>query len=147
MELSSRRLVLEPLRVEHAREMVAVVGGYEGLDEAGLRERFARQVAGRERGWLNWVVRMDGVAVGTVQASVTGSAAELAWVVAPPVRGRGIGGEAALAVVEWLRGQGVTRLCAHIAPSNGASAGVARRLGLEPTDFVRVDGEVRWELA
>jgi RimJ/RimL family protein N-acetyltransferase len=143
-ELTSGRLALEPLRVEHAREMVPVVGEYEGLDEAGLRARYARQVAGRGRGWLNWVVRMDGAAVGTVQATVRGDAAELAWVVGPAWRGAGVASEAVALVVEWLRGRRVVRFVAHIAPENLASAGVARRLGMVPTDVVREDGEVLW---
>src|SRR3954454_2031407 len=115
--------------------MVAVVGAYEGLDEDGLRARYERQVAGRARGWLNWVVRLDGVAVASLQASVDGACAELAWVVGPAFRGQGIAVEAASAVVESLRHGGVRRLCAHIAPANVASAGVARRLGMAPGDF------------
>ena len=43
----------------------------------------------------------------------------------------------------WLRDQGVTRFVAHIHPDHGASAAVARHLGLAATDARRA-GEVRW---
>src|SRR4051794_28254882 len=144
-ELFTERLTLEPLRVEHAPEMVEVVGDYDGLDEAGLRARYARQVAGVARGWLNWVVRLDGTAVATVQATLTGEVAELAWVVGPSHRRTRIASESTAAVMEWLRAErGVVRFIAHVDPSNAASGAVARRLGMAPTSFVRDDGEVRW---
>ena len=43
----------------------------------------------------------------------------------------------------WLRDQGVTRFVAHVHPDHGASAAVARHLGLAATD-ARRQGEVRW---
>jgi RimJ/RimL family protein N-acetyltransferase len=139
--LFTERLTLEPLRVEHAREMVPVVGA----GESELRSRFARQVAGIPRGWLNWVVRLDGVAVATVQATVAGDVAELAWVVGVSHRRLGIASESTAAVMEWLRAaRAVVRFIAHIDPANVGSEGVARRLGMAPTAFVRADGEVRW---
>ena len=74
---------------------------------------------------------------------MTGTAADLAWVVAVPHQGRGYAREAALAVRDLLRDAGVARFSAHIHPDHVASAGVARALGLTPTDTV-VDGEIRW---
>jgi RimJ/RimL family protein N-acetyltransferase len=146
--LSSERLSLEPLMVDHAGEMAAVISS----TEAELRVRYARQVVGQSpdgsAGWLNWVVRAEGVAVGTVQATLTRApelVAELAWVVAPGRRGAGVASEAAGAVLSWLRGEGVARFIAHIAPANLASAGVARRLAMRPTPTL-TGGEVRWEL-
>jgi RimJ/RimL family protein N-acetyltransferase len=110
--------------------------------------RVRRQVAGASpdgrHGWLNWVLRTaDRTAVGTLQATLTGSQAELAWVVGTAHQGRGYAGEAALAVHDWLRTEGVDTFVAHIHPDHAASASVARRLGLVPT-AARQDGEVRW---
>jgi RimJ/RimL family protein N-acetyltransferase len=112
--------------------------------------RLRRQVGGASldgrQGWLNWVLRLvaaDRAAVGTVQATLTGARAELAWVVATAHQGRGYASEAAVAVRDWLRTQGIEEFTAHIHPSHAASAGVARRLGLVPT-AARQDGEVRW---
>jgi RimJ/RimL family protein N-acetyltransferase len=158
--------VLEPLRVDHAGEMFAVldddalhrfVGG-RPVGEAELRARYARQVAGRSpdgrRRWLNWIVRRsaDGVAMGFVQATVSDGdeggrlTAELAWTIGVAFQRRGYAREAALAVVGWLRSRGVARFVAHIHPDHAASATVARALDLRPTAIV-VDGEVRWESA
>ncbi len=161
-ELSSDRLVLEPLRVEHADEMVAVlddpelhtyIGGEPATLDA-LRATYARQVVGHsadgsER-WLNWIVRRrdDGRAVGYVQASATReegrSTAEVAWVIGTGHQGRGYAGEAAQLAVHWLRAQGVGTIVAHVHPDHLASIAVARKVGLHPTDQV-VDGEIRWE--
>ena len=156
-ELHTPRLDLEPLRVAHAAEAARAFAderlhtftGGAPADEAALRARYARQVAGRSpdgaQTWLNWMLRRrdTGELAGTVQATVVGSAAEVAWVVAVPHQGQGLAREAGLAMTGWLRAQGVPRLTAHIHPDHAASAGVARALGLTPTETV-VDGEVRW---
>ncbi|HYZ61371.1 MAG TPA: GNAT family N-acetyltransferase, partial [Acetobacteraceae bacterium] len=70
--------------------------------------------------------------------------AVLAWVLGVRFQGRGYAREAAAAVVAWLLAVGVGRLVAYIHPEHAASMGVARALGLTPTD-ARVNGEVVWE--
>ncbi len=155
--LTTPRLTLEPLRVEHARELAPLLDdpalyeytGGEPEGEAQLRARFERQTTGRSpdgtAAWLNWVVRdrASGAAVGTVQATVTGEEAELAWVIATARQGEGLATEAARAAQAWLREQGVTRFVAHVHPRHAASAAVARHLGMAPGE-PREDGEVRW---
>jgi RimJ/RimL family protein N-acetyltransferase len=59
-------------------------------------------------------------------------------------QGRGYAREAGEALVAWLASAGVQRLVAYIHPEHTASMGVARALGLQPTDE-RVDREVVWE--
>ncbi|MFJ6408088.1 GNAT family N-acetyltransferase [Streptomyces hydrogenans] len=155
-EIRTARLELVPLEVSHAEEMAGVlgdpalhafIGGVpEGLEE--LRARYARWEAGApEPGtvWCNWVVRSreDGRLVGTVQATVVGDAAEVAWVVGTAWQGRGYASEAARALVGWLRPR-VRTVVAHVHPDHAASAAVARAAGLVPTGEVQ-DGEVRWE--
>jgi RimJ/RimL family protein N-acetyltransferase len=149
------RLRLEPLTVDHAAAMVAVLGDpsiYEftggtppTLDE--LTARYARQSAGRSpdgsEQWLNWVVLLGEEPIGYVQATVVGAEAEIAWVVSPAHQGHGFATEAAAAMVEHLSAAGVTRLVAHVHPDHEASGRVAARLGLRRTDVVE-DGEVRW---
>jgi RimJ/RimL family protein N-acetyltransferase len=159
--LTTRRLELEPLRPGHARELAPVLAdpdlyaftGAAPASEAQLRARYTRQAAGQSpdgaQGWLNWVARdrETRAPVGTVQATISddddGRGAELAWVVATTRQGEGLATEAAGAVAQWLRGQGVTRFVAHIHPGHFASAAVARHLGLAATDG-RHEGEVRW---
>ncbi|MEU4349103.1 GNAT family N-acetyltransferase [Streptomyces sp. NPDC023838] len=153
---SGARTELEPLRVEHAEEMARVlgdpalhrfIGGAPDTAER-LRARYARMTAGSpDPGvrWLNWVVRLreEDRLVGTVQATVEGGTAEIAWVVGTPWQGRGLAREAARALVDGLRAHGVRDFVAHIHPDHTASAAVARAAGLAPTGE-RQDGEVRW---
>jgi RimJ/RimL family protein N-acetyltransferase len=159
--IRSERLVLAPLAVDDAEEMVVVLGdqrmyeftGGEPLSLDQLRERYRRLAVGRsadgsER-WFNWVVRLadDGTAVGAVQATVAadGSLADVAWEVGVPWQGRGIASEAAGALVGWLVERGVANIQACIHPQHEASAAVAARARLAATSDV-VDGEVVWNL-
>jgi RimJ/RimL family protein N-acetyltransferase len=152
--LTTRRLALEPLRVGHAAEMVAVLAdpalyeyiGGEPPSEADLVARYTRQT-GRE-GWLNWILREQATqdAVGTVQATLRDDAVELAWVVAPKAQGKGYATEATAAVIEWLRSRGVQLFEAHVHPDHAASNAVASRLGFQPTESIK-NGEVGWELS
>jgi RimJ/RimL family protein N-acetyltransferase len=159
--LRTARLLLEPLRVEHAREMAAVLAdpslyehtGGAAPSEAELETRYRRQVGGvspdGREAWLNWVLRArdTAAAVGIVQATVRddarGRRAELAWVIGAAHQGAGLATEAASAAMRWLRTRGVSAFDAHIAPGHTASEAVARKLGMEPTR-TRHRGEVRW---
>jgi RimJ/RimL family protein N-acetyltransferase len=157
--IETPRLTLEPLRVEHADEIVSVLdseslydfieGQAESLHE--LRETYRRRAKGHSpdgsQGWLNWIVRerSTGFAVGTVQATLPEGAmrAEVAWIIGSRHQGLGYAKEAAAAMVDWLREQRVRDFVAHIAPGHTASDAVARHLGLTPTDRL-IDGEVVW---
>ena len=156
--LGDARLRLEPLRVDHAGELVDVLsdaalyaftgGSPPSRDE--LERRYARQVAGSPdpaEQWHNWVVRLGnhGPAVGYVQATVRPAAgsAELAWVVGPAWQGRGIAREAAALVLDHVRAGGAGRVVAHVHPEHAASQRVAAALAMAPTDRL-VDGEVEW---
>jgi RimJ/RimL family protein N-acetyltransferase len=161
--LTTRRLVLEPLRPDHARELAPVLAdralhaftGGDPESEAQLHARYTRQAASESpdgaHGWLNWVARdrETQAPVGTVQATISdsdeGRSAELAWVTATSRQGEGLATEAAGAAMDWLRAHGVAQFVAHIHPDHGASAGVARHLGLAATE-ARHAGEVRWVL-
>jgi RimJ/RimL family protein N-acetyltransferase len=95
--------------------------------------------------WRNWVVRLrdDGRTIGTVQATIVGEEATLAWTIGSGFRGQGYAKEAAAAVSAWVATSGVVRLRAAIHPDHAASARVARSIGLAPTTEV-VDGEIVW---
>jgi RimJ/RimL family protein N-acetyltransferase len=157
------RLTLTPLTVQDADEMVGALNDERLHEFIGgrpdtlieLRDRYRRSVAGpTESGdvWLNWIVRSthDGAAIGTVQATISTlpdarKSADVAWVIGMAWQGRGYASEAALALVNWLRAHGVDEVIAHIRPDHQASATVANRSGLYPTDE-RVDGETVWRL-
>ncbi len=162
-QLTTLRLTLEPLRVDHADEMVHVLAPRElyefypdepspTLDE--LRARYSRQVLGRSSDgtqiWHNWIIKLRNAPqlIGFVQATVTDDRAELAWVVGLPWQGQGYAAEAAREVRDACMrgdtGMPITGVHCHIAPDNCRSARVAMALGLQPTDILH-DGEVRWE--
>ncbi len=158
--LGDVRLVLEPLRVEHAPEMATVLADAGLFTFTGgsppsrfvLEQRYARQVAGSTdpaQAWHNWVVRLgaEGPAVGYVQASLgpEDGVAELAWVVGTGWQGRGIARDAARLVLDHVLALGARRVVAHVHPDHVASQRVAAALGLTPTERL-VDGEVEWVL-
>ena len=161
VQLPADGLILEPLRVDHADEMVDVladesiytfIGGTPPTLES-LRARYVAQTQGRspdEREvWLNWIIRLvdTAQAAGYVQATVSKDGgrhiAEIAWVVGSPFRGRRAATKATISMCLFLVEHGVERLLAHVHPDHSASQGVARAAGLHPTDEL-VDGEVRW---
>ncbi|MFJ8949113.1 GNAT family N-acetyltransferase [Streptomyces sp. NPDC102381] len=153
------RLAMLPLRVEHAEEMADVlgdpalhtfIGGAPDTVEE-LRARYRRMLAGSPDPavtWLNWVVQLrdEERLVGTVQATVGGGVAEIAWVVGTGWQGRGFATEAARGLVAWLGEQGIGTLVAHIHPEHHASAAVATACGLAPTDEWE-GSEVTWRLS
>ncbi|GAA2932963.1 GNAT family N-acetyltransferase [Streptomyces enissocaesilis] len=158
--ISTARLDLLPLHVEHAAEMAAVLsdpalhaftGGTPDTPQA-LRSRYQRMTAGSPDpavSWLNWVIRLRGEAclTGTVQATISpsghGPISEVAWVVGTPWQGRGIATEAARELVDWLSQQQAQTVIAHIHPEHQASAAVATAAGLTPTGEWHED-EIRW---
>ena len=162
-ELTTARLLLEPLRINHADEMVEVLAPRELYefypDEDSptleqLRARYERQIRGhsedRTQTWHNWILRLraTNVAIGFVQATVADDLAELAWVVGLPWQGQGYASEAAREVRDaCLRGgtgETITAVICHIAPPNEKSQHVAKALGLNQTDTWH-DGEIRWQ--
>ncbi|MER5381673.1 GNAT family N-acetyltransferase [Streptomyces sp. NPDC002688] len=159
LRASTSRLDLVPLRVEHAEEMADVLSdpalhtyiGGAPASPGALRSRYERLVAGSPDPavvWCNWVLRArtEGCLVGTVQATVSGEVAEIAWVVGTPWQGRGYATEAARSLVPLVTGAfGVRTVIAHVHPAHHASAAVAAAAGLSPTGTLQ-DGELRWEL-
>ncbi len=154
--LRTTRLILKPLEPADASEMVGVLssrrlyeftgGGSPSLPELEAQYRF--QVAPRpdEEIWHNWIIQLaeQQVAVGFVQATVTGDGADIAWVVGADWQGQGIATEAAISMCDWLVGQGAVHLTAHIHPKHVASERVAATVGLVRTDTIDDEGEVVW---
>jgi RimJ/RimL family protein N-acetyltransferase len=160
MSLSTERLRIEPLAADDADDLFpvlddAALGRYTGElppdDVEALRARFERWERRRSPDgaelWLNWTVRLreDGRAIGALQASVSDHETSIAWTIGTPFQGQGFATEAADAILAWLRVMlGDATIVAWIHPDHVASQGVARRIGMRPTDRVR-DGEVAWE--
>jgi RimJ/RimL family protein N-acetyltransferase len=154
--LTTERLALTPLVLADAEEMADVLAdpalgeftGDEPPGHAELRRRYAiletRHEPGGQALWLNWIVRRAGRPIGSVQATVRGPEAFLAWLITTSEQGRGYATEASRTVAEWLVGElGVSELRATIRDDHAASRGVARGIGLAPTDRF-IDDERVW---
>jgi RimJ/RimL family protein N-acetyltransferase len=151
------RLRLDPLTLDDADDLFAVLDdpelymftGGAPMSRDALEKWIEYVVPGRSLDggeiWRNWVVRLrtDGRTIGTVQATIVGDEATLAWTIGSDWQGRGYAKEAAAAVVLWVATSGVVWFRAAIHPDNQASAAVARSVGLAPTTET-VDGEVVW---
>ncbi len=137
-ELRTSRLLLTPLEVEDAAEMVTVLADPELYGFTGdsppsletLKHRYRAQVIGsprKDETWHNWILRLGGpeTAIGFVQATVIGDSAELAWVVGLAWQGQGYATEGAQAMRDWLAAVGTTQFTAHIHPDHLASGRVA----------------------
>ena len=129
------------------------------LDE--LRERYGLQARGQSPDgtevWHNWIVRLAGgrggagrrrpadQRSGSCRRRSPTTAGPPTWRgrSASPWQGFGYATEAAVAMVDWLVAHGVRTVTAHVHPEHEASAGVARRVGLAPTERIE-DGEVVW---
>ena len=91
--------------------------------------------------------RYDSQAVGTVQSTVRlvdgRAVARLGWMIGVEWQNQGFASEAALALVRWVRRQGVEEIGAHIHPEHRASEAVATRAGLRQTED-EFEGERVW---
>lgn len=123
------------------------IGGNPLTTVDALRERYTRlesRVSPDEKSrWLNWVIEVEGATVGTVQATVAGDEAFLAWVVGTAWQGRGYASEAVTMLVAELGFQNVATFKAQIHPKNIASQRIAQKLGMAKTKKL-VDGEELW---
>lgn len=157
VSIRTPRLQLEPLAVRHTDDLFAVLDdpaihtftGGEPRTRVELEAWIAVVEPGRSPdgtgSWCNWVVVAieTGSVVGTVQATVDGDDASLAWVIGAAFQGHGYAKEAAAAVATWLGDQGVTRFRASIHPDHAASGSVADSLGMRPSGELD-DGEIVW---
>lgn len=151
---------LRPLTAVDAHEMTQVlsdpalyeyIGGQPPTEEQ-LHQQYTVQARGHSEDgterWINELVILQatGEAIGYVQATIpaSGQPTEIAWVIGTAWQGQGYATQAAALLASQLADVGARDLVARIHPDHAASAAVARRLGLHPTETV-VDGEIRWE--
>ena len=135
-------LALEPLAEAHAEELVeplsderlyAFIPGRPPAGVEALRHRYrflasGRSPDGRQR-WLNWVMRDGAAAVGTLQATVEGATADVAYVVFTDHQRRGHATAGVRWLLDWLRAEGVTLVRATVDTRNAPSIALLRRAG------------------
>ncbi len=150
-ELSSERLVLEPLQPGHAPLLFAGLSAPELYrfipqdppeDIAALNTRFERIARrGGARGdevWLNWAIRRHGGDYcGQFEATASaGGLVDIAYFVFAPMQGSGIATEAGTTAIAALRSGGARRIGASLDTRNLASAALVERLGLRRVETV-----------
>lgn len=86
-----------------------------------------------------YVAEIDGAAVGTVRADLTGGTWTLSWTVAPNRRGRGIGKRIAAKLAHAI----ADPIRAEVRSGNLASMRIAEHLGMQPVR--EVDGFLHYE--
>ncbi len=155
--IETGRLRLDRIAVDDAGELFAILDdpalhtftGGSPMTRDALEKWIEFVVPGRSPDgteiWRNWVVRRrDNLhVIGTVQATIVGDEATLAWTIGGASQGHGYAKEAAAAAVLWVAISGVVWVRAAIHPDHHASAAVARSIGLAPTTET-VDGELVW---
>lgn len=152
--LETPRLVIEPLRLEHAAKLYPVlrdpriytfISDVAPSSESDLEAHFARYLAGPARDsrelWFNWAVRLKagGEYVGTLQATVdlSGRRAFVAYILGPDRWGMGLASEALGALLSCLFSRGDVDVAeAAIDTRNERSIRLVKRLGFE---LLRVD--------
>ena len=133
------------------RQLYKFTGDEPPESEASLERRYQylerRKSPDESQLWLNWIVHLkdDGTPVGYVQATVSDTHADIAWVIGSEWQCNGYASEAAVALVQWLGGNGVTTIRSCIHSDHLASQRVAGNAGLSRTGLVE-DGEDVWVL-
>lgn len=152
LELSTDRLVLEPITVEHAPEMAQVLSDpelYHFIPSdppsiADLVERYRRWMARisprQDELWLNWAARrrLDGHLVGHFQAGLNEQRdATIAYMVGCRYQRRGYALEALVAICSHLRNVfDAKRIRAWIDTRNHASIELVRKLGMREAERI-----------
>lgn len=105
-------------------------------DETSLeavRTRIAHVLAGPPQGsgevWLNRTVRLDGVVIGRVEATLHDGIVEIAYLLGPAWWEKGYATEAVRRLLEELQAMGAGPVWAAVAPGNERSVALLRRLG------------------
>ncbi|MDE2991002.1 MAG: GNAT family N-acetyltransferase [Chloroflexota bacterium] len=158
--LESKRLALVPMTVKDAAELHALLwcpNADAGTDDgpaasvqdiqARIRRWAPRRSPDGAEIWLNWTLRLKHgqTAVGRMQATVTETRADMAWVIGPRFRNQGYATEAARCIAAWLmKFFKVGEVRAEIHPDNTASQRVAAKVGMRRTGERTDDGDEVW---
>ena len=115
------------------------------LLEARYKKLESRKSPDGSQSWLNWLVSLkeNDTAIGYIQATVSASNADIAWVIGTKWQGNGYASEAAVALVDWLRASGIKVVRACVKPDHIASQRVASNAGLSKSNMIE-DGEDVW---
>ena len=158
VSLETLRLQLSPMMASHAKVMYPILSdrqlyfftGDEPPESVSALEERYRYLEGRKspdesQMWLNWIVALQSsdTAIGYIQATISQTHAEIAWVIGLDWQGKGYASEAVSALVAWLKANEVDDIRCSIHPEHVASQGVASNCGLKKSDLLD-DSEEVW---
>lgn len=146
------RLRIEPLASHHAQKVFEFLQDeriYEYIPEAppssveALETRFRQLVAGPrsdvDQRWLNWIMffKQSAFPVGSLQATISKSQAEIAYIVYPQYWRNGFAKEGVTRLLQHLSAEvGVTEALANIDVRNAASIALVRSVGFKEKALV-----------
>ena len=144
MEIGSRTLLLRPVAPADAKPLTRILADPEvarwwpNYDRA----RVDAEIVGDEPNTTHWVIELDGVVVGMIQAWEEPEAefrhAGIDLFLDPDVRGRGLGPEAIRSVADWLvDARGHHRLTIDPAAANEAAIRAYRKVGFREVGVLR----------
>ena len=84
--------------------------------------------------WLNRTVRLDGLVIGRVEATLHDGIAEIAYLLGPAWWGHGYATEAVRRLLAELESLGLSEAWAVVDPANDRSAALLCRLGFVETE-------------
>jgi aminoglycoside 6'-N-acetyltransferase len=144
VELRGRTVHLRPVTAPDAEQLTRILAEPEvarwwpNYDRA----RVEAEIVGDERATTHWVIELDGVVVGMIQASEETEAefrhAGIDLFLDPNVRGRGLGPDAIRAVAAWLMDErGHHRMTIDPARANEAAIRAYRKVGFRDVGVLR----------
>ena len=155
LRMLTDRLRIEPLASRHAQQVFELLQDtriYEYIPEAppasveALELRFSQLVAGPgsdvDQRWLNWIMFLKDSAlpVGSLQATISTSQAEIAYIVYPEHWRNGFAKEGVIRLLDYLRTEaGVTKAVANIDHRNVASIALIRSVGFKERSSVSTE--------
>lgn len=153
LKIITKRLVLEPILISHANEMVALLKDHELYDYVPqdppeleklkkTYEFWSKRLSPEgDELWLNWVARQKstGEAIGHFQAGVKeGPDSNLGYTVGRKFQRQGFAREALLGILSFLNTEiGIQSVKAWIDTRNIASIALVEKLGMVRIDFIK----------
>ena len=151
LRMRTDRLRIEPLASDHAQQVFELLQDgrvYEYIPEMppptveALEARYSQLVAGPrpdvDQRWLNWIMflKQSESPVGSLQATISKSQAEIAYIVYPKYWRKGFAKEGVMRLLDYLSAvAGVTEAVANIDHRNAASIALVRSVGFTEKDL------------
>lgn len=146
MTWQTKRLQIQQIAIEHAEglyqalkdpKVARYIGGPDltSVEDAQKRIEFVTNPNNAPAGlkWLNFVIMLEDQIIGRLEATITGSKAEIAYLIGPMWWGNGYGLEATKWLIDYLQAFQVSEFWATVHPENTYSIKLLHNLGFRET--------------